>query len=207
MNDTDTIDPDIDQLVRLAPTLRDLIVNTVMLADRHIDYARYVREVDPRLVLTGLNAAQRFDRIVTATGGFDTEPELIQCGSCFMFSILGHAYDLSVALPGLTDAQLDQRAIKVYEDICAFPDEYLPESWRSDEPPAGLTDTTAEADEDEATILRQLFASALVCLQGWFIGVYTPIEDLAGPVGLDPDEAEKWEPRDQGGTCNFVMAD
>ena len=207
MNDADTIDPDIDLLVRSAPTLRDLIVNTVMLADRHIDYERYAREIDPRLVLTGLNAAQRFDRIVTATGGFDTDPVLIRCGTCFDFSILGYAYDLSVALPGLTDAQLERRAAKVYEAICEFPPEYLPVYEEGDSAQAELTDTTAEADEDEAAVLRQLFASALVCLQGWFIGVYTPIEDLAIPVGLDPDEGPAWEPRQQGGTCNFVMAD
>ena len=207
MNDDATIDPDIDRLVRAAPTLREAVLNTVMLAERHIDHERYVREIDPRLVLAGLNAAQRFDRIVTAAGGFDTDPELIQCGNCFMFSILGYAYDLSVALPGLTDAQLERRAVKVYQAICEFPDEYLPDSWRGDETPAGPTDAAVEADEDEATVLRQLFASALVCLQGWFIGVYTPIEDVASPVGEDADEADAWEPRHQGGTCNFVMAD
>lgn len=219
MTDADLMD-EIEQLVRTAPTLRDLVGNTVLLAGRIIDYERYVREKAPTLVLTGLTAAERFDQLAEADGWFQVAPELPQDAGCFYFSVLGHAHDLFVALPGLTDAELERRVSRVMEVICEFPEAYLPQC----DPAEQATDPPVD-DLDDGDCLRQLFANALIWASGWFEGTYAPSSEYppsddeylsaAEAIWLAAEEkryAQECAREDaahmqRGGSCNFVMAD
>ena len=136
----------------------------------------------------------------TDAGGFDTDPEVVKYGNYFYFSILGHAYDLYVALPRLTDAELTQKASEVVDAMCA--EAYVP-----------VFPTLAEVDEafapegdmGDLEFLRQGCASALIYVSGWCeslingTGESDLIEDPASLLVEDPG----WEPR-QGGMCNCV---